>query len=210
MLNVMRRDWRAVEDYAEKLLRLADENSLHGWAAMAALYQGTAVAKLGRTQAGLALIRQGVDACRSRGMGIQISRALGTLAEAQARAGEPESGLATLDETLSSVEQTGEHHWEAELHRLKGELLLMQGEKTGAQAGLQAESSLRRAIEIARRQQARSWELRATNSLCRLWQRQGKRAEARQMLSEIYGWFTEGFETADLREARTLLEALSS
>jgi adenylate cyclase len=205
----MRRDWRALEEYAEKLLRLADENSLHGWAAMAALYQGAAVAMLGRTQAGLAQIREGIDACRSRGVRVQSSGALGAQAEAQARAGDPESGLATLDETLSSVAKTGEHHWEAELYRLKGELILMQGEKMGAEASLTAENSFQHAIEVAHRQQARSWQLRATTSLARLWRQQGRVDEAREMLAAIYDWFSEGFDSTDLVEARTLLEELS-
>jgi predicted ATPase len=101
------------------------------------------------------------------------------------------------------VEETGERYYEAEIHRLKGELLLMQGDEA------EAETSFHKAIEVARRQSAKSWELRATVSLCRLWQKQGKVDEARQMLAEIYGWFTEGFDTPDLQEARALLEELS-
>jgi predicted ATPase len=101
------------------------------------------------------------------------------------------------------VEETDERHWEAELYRLKGELLLTQGDKT------EAEASFHKAIEVARHQQARSWELRATVSLCRLWRKQGRVDEARQMLAEIYGWFTEGFDTPDLQEAKELLEELS-
>jgi predicted ATPase len=101
------------------------------------------------------------------------------------------------------VEETDERHWEAELYRLKGELLLTQGDKT------EAEASFHKAIEVARRQQAKSWELRATVSLCRLWRKQGRVDEARQTLAEIYGWFTEGFDTPDLQEAKALLEGLS-
>jgi predicted ATPase len=101
------------------------------------------------------------------------------------------------------VEQTDERHWEVELYRLKGELLLMQGDDA------EVEASLQKAIEVARCQSAKSWELRATVSLCRLWQEQGRMDEARQMLAEIYGWFTEGFDTPDLQEAKALLEELS-
>jgi predicted ATPase len=97
------------------------------------------------------------------------------------------------------VEQTGERHWEAELHRLRGELLLMAGNVAAA------ERSLREAMAIARRQQAKSWELRAANNLARLWQQQGKTEEARQLLQPIYDWFSEGFDTPDLQEARALL-----
>jgi predicted ATPase len=134
---------------------------------------------------------------------LYISGALGSLAEAQAKAGHPEEGLSTLAEALALVEQTGERHWEAELYRLRAELLLMQGEES------EAEASLQRAIEVAKRQQAKSWELRATVSLARLWRRQGRREDARALLAEIYGWFTEGFDTPDLVEARTLIEELS-
>jgi predicted ATPase len=121
----------------------------------------------------------------------------------QAKAGQPEQGLATLDEALALVEETDERYCESELHRVRAELLLMQDEDA------EAEASLQHAIEVARRQSARSWELRATTSLARLWQQQGKTDEAHRILAEIYGWFTEGFETADLREARALLEELS-
>jgi adenylate cyclase len=121
-----------------------------------------------------------------------------------------EDGLATLDDALTLAERTGERLWQAELYRVRGELLLAQSTAASTAADPQAESCFQQAIEVARRQQARSWELRATNSLCRLWQRQGKTTEARQRLSEIYGWFTEGFETGDLTEAKALLEELSS
>jgi predicted ATPase len=133
-----------------------------------------------------------------------LSGTLGSLAEAQARAGRAEEGLATLAYAFTLVEETDERYCEAELHRLKGELLLAQGGEADAEA------SFHKAIEVARRQEAKSWELRATVSLCRLWQKQGKREEARRILAEIYGWFSEGFDTTDLIEARILLEELSS
>ena len=105
------------------------------------------------------------------------------------------------------MHHTGERFWEAELHRLQGDLLLQQA---GSQAQTaEAEACLQRALDVARHQQAKSLELRAAISLSRLWQRQGKQAEARQVLAEIYGWFTEGFDTADLQEARALLDALA-
>jgi predicted ATPase len=115
-----------------------------------------------------------------------------------------EEGLAALNEALDTVNKTRERHWEAEHNRCKGELLLMdRRQKVG-----EAEKCFRQALETARRQQAKSLELRAAMSLSRLWQQQGKRGEARQMLAEIYGWFTEGFDTADLQEAKALLEEL--
>jgi predicted ATPase len=125
------------------------------------------------------------------------------LAEAQARAGNAEQGLDTLDQALALVEQTGERHWEAELRRLRAELLLVQGDQT------EAEASLHEAIKVARRQQAKSWELRATTSLARMWQAHGRIDQSRRVLAGIYDWFTEGFDTPDLKEARALLEELS-
>ena len=110
-----------------------------------------------------------------------------------------------LAEALATVDNTEERNWEAELHRLKGELLLMQqGQNVG-----EAEECFRKAFDTARRQQAKSLELRAAMSLSRLWQQQGKQEEAHQLLGEIYGWFTEGFDTADLKEAKALLEELA-
>ena len=119
--------------------------------------------------------------------------------------GQREAGLALLAEALAVLNDTGERRWEAELHRLKGELLLARAAGHDAEA----ETCFRQALDIARRQQARSWELRAAMSLARLWQRLGKRTAAHELLAPIYGWFTEGFDTADLQEARTLLAELA-
>jgi predicted ATPase len=126
------------------------------------------------------------------------------LAEGLMQAGQIEEALATLSEAMEMANDSDERHCEAELYRLRGELLLV---KDVDQA--ESEPLFWRAIEVARQQQAKSWELRATMSLCRLWQRQGKGREAHRMLAEIYGWFTEGFDTADLMEARALLGNLS-
>src|SRR5207244_1135502 len=114
-------------------------------------------------------------------------------------------GLAALDEALSIVERGGEHTWDADLYRVKGDLMLLQGAAASA-----VEACFHEALAIARRQSAKSWELRAATSLSRLLHTQGKAAAARALLSEVYGWFTEGFDTADLQEARALLEALEA
>jgi predicted ATPase len=158
---------------------------------------------LGQVQEGMAQMRAGIAICRSTEAPLYLPGTLGFLAEAQAKAGQPEEGLATLDEALALVEETGERQWEAELYRLRGEQLLVQGDQA------RAEASLHNAIEVARRQSARSLELRAAIGLARLWKKQGRTDEARQMLAEIYGWFTEGFDTPDLQQARALLEELS-
>ena len=123
------------------------------------------------------------------------------LAGAECKAGAFSEGLAAVEKALALVDATECRMDEPEMHRLKGELLLMQGE-----AELEAENCFHHAIEVARRQQAKSWELRATTSLCRLWYKQGEAREARQVLDPIYGWFTEGSDTPDLQEAKTLLE----
>ncbi len=127
------------------------------------------------------------------------------LADAYRKSGQPAEGLEVLNNALARVDRTDCRYYEAELHRRKGELLLMQSvpaDRTGR-------SELSERIEVARRQSAKSWELRAAMSLSRLWQRQGKRDEARKLLAEIYGWFTEGFDTADLKDAKTLLDELT-
>jgi predicted ATPase len=127
------------------------------------------------------------------------------LAKGYGDIGEPEQGVRIIDGSLEDVERTLEYPVKAELYRLKGEILLMQA---GADAA-EAEQQFRTAIDIARSQQARSWELRATTSLARLLAKQGRRGEAHNMLAEIYGWFTEGFDTPDLKDAKALLDELS-
>jgi len=146
---------------------------------------------------------------------------LALLAEAYGKGGQVEAGLATVAEALECVDKTGERYHEAELYRLRGELTLAQPSVQGpAAADTHAQSQpaslheeavacFQKAIEVARQQSAKSWELRAVMSLSRLWLSQGKKAEARQLLADIYGWFTEGFDTKDLQEAKVLLEELA-
>ncbi|MDH4207581.1 MAG: hypothetical protein OEV76_01760, partial [Anaerolineae bacterium] len=202
VFNAIRRDAHALEDSAEKLRRLSSEK-VPSWLCTAECFAGEALAMLGQVTNGIAQIRQGIAATEVMGILCYWSGTLRALARAQADAGRPEEGLATLDEALTFVEQRDERHWEPELYRLRGELLLIEGDHA------EAEASLQKAIDTARRQQAKSWELRAAVSLCRLWQRQGKKEEARQALAEIYGWFSEGFDSPDLQEAKALLQELS-
>jgi predicted ATPase len=129
------------------------------------------------------------------------------LAEAYGEAGQVEEGLRVVAEALANTDTTGERLYEAELHRLKGELLLQAGvQRPRTEVDREAESCFRQSLALASSQQAQSLELRAAVSLSRLWQRQGKLAAAYKMLAEVYGWFTEGFDTGDLREARALLD----
>jgi tetratricopeptide (TPR) repeat protein len=197
--NAMHRDATVLKDNAEELEHLSNE-TVQGWLGTGNCHKGEALVMLGQVQDGMAQIREGIAVHQSFGIRLNLPGTLRSLAEAQAKAGHPEEGLATMDEALALVEETDERLWEAELYRLRGELLLMQGDD------VEAEISLKKAIEVARRQSAKSWELRASTSLARLWQKQGKVDEAGQMLGEIYGWFSEGFDTPDLRETKALLE----
>ena len=154
-------------------------------------------------ETGIAQINEGLAVRQSIGVQCYLPGILSALAEAQAMVGHPEEGLTTLAEALTTVEKTGELHWKAEFYRLKGEILLMQGNESDAEA------NMLQAIKVAHRQQAKLWELRAATSLARLWQQQGKQTEARHVLVEIYNWFSEGFDTPDLIEAKALLDDLS-
>jgi predicted ATPase len=169
------------------------------------LLRGWVLAHQGQAQEGIAQMTQGCRAIRATGAEMLQSYALTLLAEVYGTTGEPAAGLTVLTEALTLTNRTGVRFYESELYRLTGELLLQQSSDNQAEA----EASFYSALEIARTQQAKSWELRATTSLARLWQQQGKRAEARELLVSIYGWFTEGFDTADLQDAKALLEALA-
>jgi predicted ATPase len=167
--------------------------------------RGWALAESGHREEGRAQIQQGLAAYRATGATRVRPYQLGLLAETSAQLGHTTEGLAALAEALATLDQSGVRWWEAELYRLRGELLL---QHAGAQPG-EAEACFQQALTVARRQQAKSLELRAAMSLARLWQRQGQHAAARELLTPIYGWFTEGFDTADLQEAKALLAALS-
>jgi len=152
----------------------------------------------------MAQMHQGLAAWRATGSESVRPYGLALLAAASAQVGQREAGLSLLAEALAVANATGERRWDAELYRLQGEVLLAHS----AAHDTEAEACFRQALDIARHQEAKSWELRAAMSLSRLWQRQGKRTEAGALLAPVYGWFTEGFDTADLQEARVLLEEL--
>jgi len=197
-----RREVEAVRERAQALITLSTEQGFPQWLAYGTILRGWALTAQGEGAEGIAQIHQGLVARPALGSEIQRPYFLSLLAEAYGKVGQPEEGLTVLVEALALV---GACHWEAELHRRKGELLLMQqGQNVG-----EAEECFRQALDIARGQQAKSLELRAAMSLSRLWQQQGKQEEAQQLLAEIYAWFTEGFDTADLKEAKFLLEELA-
>jgi predicted ATPase len=205
-LHQFRREGRAAQERAEAVISLAKEQGFPYQMAFGAILHGWALlAHQGQAQEGIEQITQGSLAYRATGAELDRSYFLALLAEAHGMIGQPEAGLAVLAEALTHVDTTGERFYEPELYRLKGELLLQQSSDHQAEA----ESCFHHALDIARNQQAKSLELRAAISLARLWQRQGKRGEARQVLAEVYHWFTEGFDTADLKDAKALLDALA-
>ncbi len=174
---------------------------LRGWAVAEQGYQS---GKPAQVEAGLAQIHQGMAAWRATEAELWWPYYLAVLAEVYGHIGRVEEGLRALTEALTLVHTTGERYWEAEVHRLQGELLLQRAVPDAPQA----EACFQQALAVARDQQAKSLELRAAMSLSRLWQRQDKREEAGELLAAVYGWFTEGFDTADLQEAKALLEGL--
>ncbi len=203
-VHQLRSEVALCRELAEAALALATEQVLPYWAAISTVLSGWALVKQGQAQEGLARLRAGFGAYRATGAKVYEPAWLGLLAEACVAAGRIEEGLAAVGEALAVVEETAARVYQAELNRLEGELRLASNEPDeGA-----AEASFRKAIAIARGQGAKSFELRAASSLARLLARQGKREEAHDLLAPVYAWFTEGFDTADLKAAKALLDAL--
>ena len=212
-LHQLRREWPLTHERAEAARALSAEQGFAQFVAGGTIFRGCALAERdpapgagqGQVEAGMAQMQQGLAAWRATGAEVLRPYGLALLAKASAQVGQHEDGRETFGHSVVAVlNDTGERRWEAEVYRLKGEVLLARSVEHDAEA----ETCFRQALDIARQQQAKSWELRAAMSLSRLWQRQGKRDAARQLLANVYGWFTEGFETADLWEAKALLEEL--
>lgn len=208
------RDVQMTQSLAEACIRLATEHRFPLWLAVGTIYLGRALVEQGQIEAGLTQMQQGLADYQATGARLCRSLFLAALAEAYGKTGQVEAGLSLLTEALIIANRSGERLYEAEIHRLKGELLQqVEGERQKDEGGDSSpEACFSKAIEVARAQQAKSLELRATMSLCRLWhslRSQGKPDEARQTLAEVYNWFTEGFDTVDLREAKELLEKLA-
>ena len=195
-----RRDVPAVHEHAEAAVALATEQGFPAWVAWGTSLRGWALVMQGEGEVGLTQVRQGIAAWQATGAVLNVPCMCTMLAEVWDHLGHTEDGLQALAEAHTLVEQHEERYWEAEVHRLRGVLLLRQPRTPQAEA----EACFQQALDVARRQQAKSLELRAAMSLSRLWQQQGKQAEARELLAPIYGWFTEGFDTADLQEAKAL------
>jgi len=220
---------QAAQERAQAVIALSREQGFAFWAAMGTVLRGWALAeqaylsgRQGQAEEGIAQMRQGLTAWRDTGAEMSRPYFLALLAAAYGKAGQAQEGLGVLTEALAGVHKNMERFCEAELHRLKGELTLQQFNVQSPKPKVnipqsafrnphleaEAEACFVKAIDIARCQSAKSWELRAVMSLSRLWQRQGKKKKARKLLAETYGWFTEGFATADLQEAKALLEEL--
>ena len=222
MIHQLRREWQATQDRAEATINIGTEQGFPYWVAQGRMFLGSAVAERGQEEKGLELMRQGLAAQRAIGGRILEQYWLALQIAAYLKGGQCEKGLAALAEAFA-VAENGECIWEAEVYRLQGELrlqelLLTSGQVSitsrqpvppDTQAEVEPEACFQKALATARRQQAKSLELRAATSLARLWQQQGKGAEAQKLLSEIYGWFTEGFDTKDLQEAKALLDELA-
>jgi predicted ATPase len=189
---------------ADALVALATEQGFPLPAAVGGVAEGWALTGEGAVEEGIALMRRGLAGYRATGAELWVPDFLPLIAQAHGWAGRPGAGLALLAEALNWTEANGGRWLEAELHRLRGELLLV----TPDRDPVAAETALRRALAVARDQGVRQWELRAATSLARLWRGQGRCVEARDLLAPVYGWFTEGFDTADLRDGRALLDAL--
>jgi class 3 adenylate cyclase/predicted ATPase len=217
-IHHFRREGHETLEQAQAAITLSDEQGFPFWMAWGTILRGWALAE---EEEGIAQMRQGLSSLQATGAELVRPYIFAKLGEAYGAGGQPEKGLISLAEALPVAYKTGEHWSEAEVYRLRGELTLqkLQVSDSTVQApdpqhvisNLQAEAEayFQKAIDIARQQQAKSWELRASTSLARLWQQQGKQREARQMLAEIYRWFTQGFGTKDLQEAKALLDELA-
>jgi predicted ATPase len=218
--HLLRGEWQLTQEHAAAAVTFAAEQGFPHFLALATVHTGWALAERGQRVAGITQMRRGMTALAAAGAAARCSWITVLLAGAYWEKGFIEEGLTLLADALAETEKTGDLNYEAELYRLKGELTRQNVEGSPRQTEhphsvcralhSEAEECFRKAIEIARGQEAKSWELRATMSLARLQAKQGRRDEARTMLAEIYDWFTEGFDTADLKDAKALLDELST
>ena len=197
-------DRAAAAAHAQELVALAEEKRALLWKAAGMINQGCVLALTGRASDAIEVLVAGINAWKTTGATIFVPFYLSCLAPAHAEVGKFDAAWRCIGEAMAEMETTKEKWCEAEIHRTAGKLALISPEPDAAKA----EALFARALAVARKQKARSWELRAAMSLARLWRSQGKRIEARDLLAPIYGWFTEGFDTPDLKEAKALLEEL--
>jgi predicted ATPase len=197
------RDHAVLDEWVAQLVALATEQGFPHWSAQGKIYQRWVKVNTGDLAAGISLLQSGRDAFRATGGKLLLPHYMGLLATASEIAGQMEEAVTLLDDALQIVEWTGERWLEADLYRLKGQMLSRQARSEAA------EELYCKALDIAKEQKAKLWELRAAVSLARLHRQQRRLAEARDLLAPIYRWFTEGFDTPDLKEAKTLLDELN-
>ena len=202
--HTLRGNYAAAAAQSQELVALADEKSGPLWKSGGMMNEGSVLAMTGKASEAVEMLTSGIAASLATGGTIWLPLVLPCLARAHAGLGQFEQAWRSIDEAMTLVETTKETLWEAETHRVAGEIALMSPEPDAANA----QACFERALTVARAQEAKSWELRAATSLARLWRDQGKRQEAHDLLAPVYGWFTEGFDTLDLKEARALLEEL--
>ena len=214
LFHYYRREPQATQQRMEEVRTLSTEYGFSYNLGIATIWCGWARSMQGQEEEGLGQIREGIAAFRATGAELAMTQNLISLAEVCGKLGQFDEGLRVVADALQRVDRTHERFWEAELHRFKGELLLAQeGEKAKGKGNKgdesEAQACFQHALDVARRQSAKSLELRAAMGLSRLWQKQGKQAEAHDLLAPVYDWFTEGFDTADLKDAKALLYVLS-
>jgi adenylate cyclase len=209
-LHRWRGEYQIVQELEDEALAHDAEHGFGLLLTAGVIQRGWLLAERGQGEEGLAQMQEGLARHRAIGAVVLVPAFLAVMAELQQKLGRPAEALSMVTEALTIARHSGQHYWESELYRLTGVLTLQAKASPGHEATSAAESHFLRAIEIARRQRARWLELRAATSLTRLWADQGKAREARALLSGVYAWFTEGLETADLREAKSLLDELET
>jgi predicted ATPase len=206
ILHHYRREGHTVQPQIDALVALATEQSFTLFAAVGTMAQGWALVEQAQEMAGLALMHQGLEAFRATGIAAFLPYVCAVSAEIYGKIGQPDEGLRLVAEALALVGNNGERFYAAELHRLQGELLLARSPEAEAEAI----GCFHQALTVARQQQAKSLELRAAMSLSRQWQRQRQHKDAYPLLADVYAWFSEGLDTADLQDAKVLLAELIS
>jgi predicted ATPase len=204
-LACLRRDWSSASEYVDTGLTLAHEHGFPAWLLFGSLLQGWTRVGQGQLDVGITQQQENLATFQATGTELLMPWLLIELADAHKKAGRPDEGRLLLGEALDNMSRTEQRFWESEVYRLQGECLFALPVPDTSKA----ESCFQRAISIAQNQSAKSWELRAATSLAKLWQGQGKRQEAYDLLDPVYSWFTEGFDTADLIDAKALLDELS-
>jgi predicted ATPase len=204
LLFLLRGNYVRADAQAQELAELAEEKGASMWKAAAMVDQGFVLALTGNASDAIQMILSGITAWRAAGSTLNIPMFLLYLVRAYAELGQFEQARRSIGEAMTAIETSKERLWEGEVHRTAGEIALMSPEPDAAKA----EAYFDQALAVTRKQQAKSWELRAAMSMARLWRDQGKRQQAYDLLAPVYGWFTEGFDTLDLKQAKALLDEL--